>query len=395
MKNCISQIKNIPLSVPVISGNEWNYIKKCLDTGWVSSAGPFVSDFENTVSERMKVKSAIACVNGTSGLFIALKVCGVGNSDEVIVPVLTFIASVNVIRYLDAEPVFMDCDDYMNIDTAKLEEFCRKECLLTKKGLLKNKRSGRLIKAIMPVHIFGNPCDMEGIVAVAKKYNLKVIEDATESIGSYYTSGKFKGKFTGTIGDVGVFSFNGNKIITTGGGGMIVTNNRTIAKRAGYLTGQAKDDPVNYVHNEIGYNFRLSNIQAALGLAQFEQLEGFIKTKKKNYELYRKLLNGVNGIKIMDIPPGTAPNYWFYSLIIGKESSVDRERIMKSLEAKGVQSRPIWRLNHLQRPYRKNQSYKIKKAFWFWHRVLSLPCSVNLTSNEIEKLVSAIIELRG
>ena len=380
----------IPLSVPNLKGRELQYIKRCIDTNWVSSAGAFVSKFEDAICSYTHSKYAVACVNGTAGLHIALKLCGVGMGDEVIVPTLTFIAPANAVKYLGAEPVFMDCDDYMNIDPIKLREFCLKECKIAKSGLI-NRSTGRIIKAVIPVHIFGNPCDMQEITKIAKAYRLKVIEDATESLGSYYTLGTYKGKFTGTIGDIGVFSFNGNKIITTGGGGMIVTNNRLLAEKARYLTNQAKDDPVKYIHNEIGYNFRLTNLQAALGLAQLEQLKKFIKIKKSNYELYCKLLTSVRGLKMLGTPDGTSPNYWFYSLlVINKVHGIGREKLMDNLTKKGIQSRPIWQLNHLQLPYRKNQVYKIEKAPWFWERVLNLPCSTDLQEKQVRLVALAI-----
>ena len=383
----------IPLSVPNLGGKELQYIKKCIDTNWVSSAGGFVKEFEDAICGYVKAKYAIACVNGTAGLQIALKLSGVERNDEVIVPALTFIAPVNVVKYIDAEPVFMDCDDYMNIDPIKLKEFCLKECRIAKTGL-KNKSTGRIIKAVIPVHIFGNPCNMQEIMKIAKAYKLKVIEDATESLGSYYNSGLYRNKFTGTIGDIGVFSFNGNKIITTGGGGMIVTNNKIIARKARYLTNQAKDDSVNYIHSEIGYNFRLTNLQAAVGLAQLEQLKKFIKIKKNNYELYRKLLGAVRGIKMLEIPQGTSPNYWFYSLLVEKkEYGMDRKKLMDCLTKKGIQSRPIWYLNHLQRPYRKNQVYKIENAPGFWRRVLNVPCSTDLQEKQIKHIASVVCNL--
>lgn len=383
----------IPLSVPNLKGRELQYIKKCIDTNWVSSSGSFVKEFEEAICVYVKSKYAVACVNGTSGLQIALKLSGVRANDEVIVPTLTFIAPVNVVKYLGAEPVFMDCDNYMNIDPVKLREFCIKECKIAKAGLI-NKSTGRIIKAVVPVHIFGNPCDMQEIMRIAKAYRLKVIEDTTESLGSRYSLGVYKNKFTGTIGDIGVFSFNGNKIITTGGGGMIVTNNKKIAKKAKYLTEQAKDDSVRYIHNEIGYNFRLTNLQAAMGLAQLEQLKKFIKIKKNNYELYCKLFSSVKGIKMLGIPKGTSPNYWFYSLVVDKkEYGMDKDKLMKCLTKKKIQARPIWYLNHLQRPYRKNQAYKIEKALWFWKRVLNLPCSTSLQEKQIKHIASAICNL--
>lgn len=388
-------MKMIPLSVPNLKGRELQYIKKCIDTNWVSSSGSFVKDFEDAICSYVKSKHAVACVNGTAGLHIALNLSGVGKNDEVIVPALTFIAPVNAVKYLGAEPVFMDCDDYMNIDPVKLREFCIKECKITKAGL-RNKSTGRIIKAVVPVHIFGNPCDMQEIMRIAKAYRLKVIEDATESLGAYYTVGIYKDKFTGTIGDIGVLSFNGNKIITTGGGGMIVTNNRLLVEKARYFTNQAKDDPVRYIHHEIGYNFRLTNLQAALGLAQLEQLKKFIRIKKNNYELYCKLLSSVKGIKMLGIPRGTFPNYWFYSLLVEKkEYGMDRENLMNCLTKKNIQSRPIWYLNHLQRPYRTNQAYRIEKAQKFWKSVLNLPCSTSLQEKQINHIASAICSLAG
>ncbi len=387
--------KIIPLSTPSLKGKELDYLKRCIDTNWVSSSGNFVREFEGAICKYTKARFAVACVNGTCGLHMSLNLCGVKSGDEVIVPTLTFIAPVNTVRYLGAEPVFMDCDNYMNINCSKLREFCAKECSMTKSGL-KNKKTGRIIKAVIPVHVFENPCDMEEIMKIARKYYLKVIEDATESLGSYYTKGAYKNKFTGTIADMGVYSFNGNKIITTGGGGMIVTNNKRLAMKARYLTNQAKDDPVKYIHNQVGYNYRLTNLQAALGLAQLEQLKGFIDIKKRNYRLYKNLLGGVNGLEILDIPKGTSSNYWFYSLIIDeKKFGLNRNEVMRCLEAKGIQTRPIWYLNHLQRPYRKNQAYKIEKALWFWKRVLNLPCSVNLDEKQIRQIVFTIKDLKG
>lgn len=380
----------IPLSEPWISGNEWKYVRECLDTNWVSSAGKFVEKFESAIRRKFGVKRAVACMNATSGLFLALKVAGVGPRDEVIVPTLTFISPVNAVRYLGAEPVFMDCDDYMNIDPEKIDEFCRKECKTASNGLV-NKRTGRPVKAIVPVHIFGNPCDMDRIMPIARKYRLKVIEDAAESIGASYTKGTHSGRFTGTIGDLGVYSFNGNKIITSGGGGMVVSNNIALAEKARYLANQAKDDPVRYMHEEVGYNFRLTNMQAALGLAQLERLEGLIKAKKRNYALYKRMLEGTAGVEILGTPEGTSPNYWFYSLIVEKKGfGMDRDAVMKHLQVKGIQTRPVWYLNHLQRPYRGNRAYRIEKAPRFWRTVLNLPCNANLKREQIKYVTSAI-----
>lgn len=385
----------IPLSVPNLNGNELQYLKRCVDTNWVSSSGTFVPEFEKAICAYTKAGYAVACVNGTSGLQVALQLCGVGIDDEVLVPTLTFIAPVNVVKYLNAQPIFMDCDENMNIDCIKLWEFCAKECRLTKRGLM-NKKTGRIVKAVIPVHIFGNPCDMEGVMGIARKYRLKVVEDATESLGSYYTAGVYKKRFTGTIGDFGVLSFNGNKIITTGGGGMIVTNNRRLAEKAKYLTEQAKDDQVRYIHNEVGYNFRLTNLQAAIGLAQLEQLKGFIRTKKHNYDLYCELLKDIPGIRMLGVPEGASPNYWFYSLLIDKKIfSADRDGTMRRLQKSGIQTRPIWYLNHLQRPYRMNQAYKITRAPLFWKQVLNVPCSTNLKPAQVKYVAGVIRDMAG
>jgi len=380
----------IPLSIPNISGNEWKYIKQCLDGGWISSSGSLVGTFETEFRKVTHAGFAVSCMNGTCGLHVALQIAGLGPQDEVIVPTLSFIAPVNAVRYRNAEPVFMDCDEYLNMDPQKLRHFVRKECTLTRQGL-KNKKTKRIIKAIVPVHVFGNLCSMDEIMEVAKDAHLAVVEDAAEALGSRYTKGRYKGYFAGTIGDLGVYSFNANKIVTTGGGGMICTNNRTLAEKARYLINQAKDDPVRYVHNETGYNFSMTNIQAAMGVAQLERLGTFLLAKKKNYSLYKDKLRSVTGLRIMGIPAHTRPNYWFYSLIVDKDTfGLDREELMAKLSASGIQTRPLWYLNHLQAPYRKNQAYRIEKAAWFWERVLSLPCSTNLTEADINKVVGAI-----
>lgn len=282
----------IPLSVPNLKGNELEYVTHAVETEWVSTAGPYVKDFEEKIAEYVYTKGAVSCQNGTSGLHIALQVCDVTREDEVIVPTLTFIAAVNPVKYIGAEPIFMDCDDSLTIDADKLLEFCQNECSFIN-GKLINNKTKKHIKALVIVHVFGNMADMLKITEIAKEYNLKVIEDATEALGTYYIEGNYKGKYAGTIGDIGVYSFNGNKIITTGGGGMIVSNDEELLKRAKHLTTQAKSDELYYTHDEIGYNYRMTNLQAALGLAQLEQIEIFIKIKKENYYLYKESIKDI------------------------------------------------------------------------------------------------------
>ncbi|OGR69932.1 MAG: aminotransferase DegT [Elusimicrobia bacterium GWD2_63_28] len=379
----------IPLSEPNIGGNAWKYVKQCLDTGWVSGAGAFVDQFEEKICKYTGSPYAVAVVNGTSGLQLALRLCGVRPGDEVLVPTLTFIAPINTVRYVGAEPVFMDCDNFMNLDPKKTEEFLKKECHVTRKGVI-NKKTHRIIKAIIPVHVFGNPCDMKEIMRVARRFNLKVIEDATESLGSRYTEGKYKGRHTGTIGDFGVFSFNGNKIATTGSGGTLITADKKLAAAAKHLSTQAKLDGVRYVHDDVGYNFRLTNMQAALGLAQLEQLPSFIKIKKSNYLAYKKAFSQIQGLDFLGIPKGVDPNYWFYSLSLSGPEQ--REALMAFLVKQGIQSRPVWELNHRQKPYAHNQSYRIEKSPEFRDRVLNIPCSSGLTSAKVNKVCSAIKE---
>lgn len=380
----------IPLSVPHIAGNEWKYIKDCLDTGWVSSVGAYVSRFEEEICRYTGAKYAIACVNGTAALQTALKVAGMQPGEEVIVPTVTFIAPVNVVRYLDAHPVFMDCDDYYNLDIEKTIEFIKNEAIF-KNGITINKSTDRRISAIIPVHVFGNAVDMESLLEFCRKRNIKIIEDATESLGTFYLKGPLKGSHTGTIGDIGCYSFNGNKIITTGGGGMIVTNNAEYAERARYLTTQAKDDPVHFIHNDIGYNFRLTNIQAAMGVAQLEQLPEYIKIKKRNYIHYKEQIDAIPGFHMAKTPDYADCNHWFYALQIEKDMyGKGRDKLMNMLTRKDIQTRPLWYLNHLQKPYRNCRTYRIEKAIKLWEKTLNLPCSINLDKSDIEVICGNI-----
>lgn len=381
--------KVIPLSVPNLKGNELKYVTEAIRTEWVSTSGPYVNEFEKKIAKYVKAKGAVSCQNGTSGLHIALLLCGVTDNDEVIVPTLTFIAAVNPVRYIGADPIFMDCDDTLTMDVDKLEKFCREECSFLE-GKLVNNNTKRHIKAVLVVHVFGNMADMERIMQIANQYNLKVVEDATEALGTYYTKGKYKGKFAGTIGTVGVYSFNGNKIVTTGGGGMIVSEDEELLRKAKHLTTQAKIDELYYIHDEVGYNYRMTNLQAALGLAQLEQLEAFIKTKEENYNLYKEKIEEVPGLSILDFRTGIRSNYWFYSLFCNKSYPLNRDEIINYLLSKGVQSRPIWGLIHEQQPYSGSQEYKIKKAKHFWESVVNIPCSTNLTKEDVLYVVACL-----
>lgn len=377
----------IPLSVPHVAGNEWKYVKECLDTGWVSSVGSYVDEFEKQICRFTEAKFAIACTNGTAALQAALRIVGVSPNDEVIVPTVTFIAPVNAVHYAGAVPVFMDCDRYYNIDVEKTVDFIKNETSFIN-GQTINKTTKRRISALVPVHIFGNAVDLEPLISICKEKNIKVVEDAAESIGAYYLSGSLQNKHTGTIGDIGCYSFNGNKIITTGGGGMIVTNDESYAEKARYLSTQAKDDPVRYIHNEIGYNFRLTNIQAAMGVAQLEKLPDFIEIKKKNYQLYKEGIDKIPGLHLAEVPDYANNNYWMYCVQIDKDIyGKNREELMAHLSDNGIQTRPVWYLNHIQKPYKNCQSYYIEKAYEMIDKTLNVPCSVNLSSQSIDNVL--------
>lgn len=373
----------IPLSIPNFEGNEKKYVEDALAQGWVSTGGAYITQLEKQLAGYLHVPKAAACQSGTAGLHLSLIECGVTPGDLVIVPALTFIAAVNPVRYQFAEPVFMDCDDSLCIDPEKLRRFCENECE-QKQGELIHKASGRPVKAIIVVHVFGNLADMEQIMEIAAKFHLKVIEDATEALGSRYTEGPYAGKFAGTIGDFGAYSFNGNKIITTGGGGAVTAREEETVAHMQYLSTQAKDDPLFYIHDEVGYNYRMTNLQAALGAAQLEELDTFIARKHSNYELYQKLFADFPAGKLLGFRQGTWSNQWFYSL----ELKMDRltctlKELIASIQNDGVQTRAVWGLIHEQRPYRQYVAYEIERAPYYSACILNIPCSTQLTKEDI------------
>lgn len=409
-------MKQILLSIPNLSLDILENFKECIETGWISTGGRFITEFEEKVAQYVRVDEAVSMQSGTAGLHTALRVLDIEQDDEVIVPTLTFIAAVNPVKYVGAHPIFMDCDDSLCMDVDKLEEFLENECEIVPgdkvsenrklkcKGesrcsplnqenqkTLINKSTGRRITAIIIVHVFGNLVNMEKIMNLADKYNLKVIEDATEALGSYYLEGKFKGKHAGTIGDVGVYSFNANKIITTGGGGMMVSNDKILLDQARYLGVQAKKDSYYFIHDDIGYNYKMLNIQAALGVDQIDRIENFIITKINNYNLYKELLKDINGLFLLPFGKNIRANHWFYSLVINEEQyGMDRDRLLNKLNNLNIQSRPLWQLIHRQKPYRECQTYKIEKALYYEDKILNIPCSTNLTKEEVKHVGSML-----
>lgn len=381
----------IPLSVPNFEGNEKKYVEDALAQGWVSTGGAYIIQMEQKMAEFLNTENVAACQSGTSALHLSLVEAGVLPGDVVLVPPLTFIAAVNPVRYQFATPVFIDCDDSFCMDPDKLRAFCENKCDFKENVLL---FKGNAVKAIIVVHVFGNMADMEAIMDVAEKYHLKVIEDATEALGTYYTDGRYAGKYAGTIGDFGAYSFNGNKIITTGGGGAVTSNHAETVNHLRYLSTQAKNDPHYYIHDEVGYNYRMTNLQAALGVAQMEKLPEFIQRKHRNYEIYWEEFEGFPLAELMPFREGTFPNKWFYSLKIErtKITAAIRE-IITLLENKGIQTRAIWGLINEQKPYREEEIYQMEKAPYYASRILNLPCSTQITEEEIVYVAKAVKSL--
>ncbi len=372
----------IPLSIPHLAGNEWNYLKDCLDSGWVSSVGSYVDLFEQRISKYIGTEYGIATVNGTAALHLSLLACGVQPGDEVIVPAFTFIAPVNAIRYCGANPVLIGSESKtMNLDVQKVQEFLEEECISDPAGL-KNKQTGRYIKAILPVHIFGHPAEMSSLVSLADRYQLPVIEDASESLGSEY-----RGKKTGSLATVGCFSFNGNKIITCGGGGMVTTNQESLARRIRHLSTQANSKPFEYEHDEVGYNYRLTNIQAALGVAQLEQLDSFLEIKRSNAELYRQLLSEIPQVDLAWEEPWAKSNFWLCTLLV---PAADRKPLMDHLLSENIQVRPAWKLMHTLPMYQDCQKYRLEETEAVFEHCISIPSSVQLTEEEIRFVVKSI-----
>lgn len=379
--------KFIPLSVPNIHGNELKYVTDALKSEWVSTAGQDIAVFEKEFSSYLEIENACAVQSGTAGLHLCLRHFGIGPEDIVLVPTLTFIATVNPILYQNAEPIFFDCDDHLCIDAGQIKEYLEKYCIVRDQKTF-DKKSGKCVKAVIPVHIFGDYARMDDLMALAEKYHLFVIEDATEALGTKVSDGKYKDSFVGTIGDAAVFSFNGNKIITTGGGGMVVSKNKAVIDHIRYLSQQAKDDAVYFINNEIGYNYRMTNVQAAMGRGQLERLNEFVKIKQDNLTLYEKFLSD-SGYLLMTFRDKSRCNCWFYSLLM--PNAEQRDAMIRHLSANNIQSRPVWMLNHRQKPFLKYRKMPCPKAETFYDRIVNIPCSTNLTPDDIRCVCDTII----
>ena len=330
----------VPLHEPTFNEKEVEYVTDCVKTGWVSSVGSYVTRFEEDLAKFVGVKRAVAVVNGTAALHIALKIVGVESNDEVLLPSLTFIATANAVSYLRAIPHFVDVnEETLGVDPFKLEKYLD-EIAELRQGKLYNKQTNRRIKALVPMHTFGHPCMMDELITLCEKYKLILIEDAAESLGSYY-----KGKHTGTFGKVSAMSFNGNKIITTGGGGAILTNDEELADYAKHLTTTAKvPHRWEFIHDEIGFNYRMPNINAALGCAQLEKMPECIKQKRNLTKFYENLVANIEGIRLFKEPFNTQSNYWLQAILL--DEHYNRDEILGFLNEQGVMSRPIWTPMH-------------------------------------------------
>jgi perosamine synthetase len=360
--------KYIPLHTPLFIGNEKKYLEECIDSTFVSSVGKFVDIFEAKIAEYTGSARAVACVNGTNALHIALKLAGVEHSDEVITQPLTFIATVNAISYCGATPLFIDVDrKTMGLSPAALEAFLSLETVMKADGCY-NKSTKKRIKACVPMHTFGHPCRIDEISLICEKHKIELIEDAAESIGSFY-----KGKHTGTFGKIGVLSFNGNKIITTGGGGMLLFNDEELARRAKHLTTQAKiTHPWNFVHDEIGYNYRMPNINAALGVAQIENLDLYIGKKRLLAKTYEEFFQSEK-ISFFTEPENCVSNYWLNVILFESEDS--RDQFLNESNSQGVMTRPVWRLMNKLKMFENCQKGSLANSEWLEERVVNIPSS--------------------
>ena len=378
----------VPLSIPNFEGNEKKYVNDAVEQGWVSTGGAYIKKLEESLAKFLHTDNVAACQSGTAALHLSMVEAGVHPSDVVLVPPLTFIAAVNPVKYQFAAPVFIDCDDSFCMDPIKLREFCEEECTFEDNCLY---YQGKIVKAVVVVHVFGNMADMASIMDIARQYNLKVIEDATEALGTKYIDGPFAGKYAGTIGDFGCYSFNGNKIITTGGGGAVTSNDSNVVDHLRYLSTQAKNDVHYYIHNEIGYNYRMTNLQAALGVAQMEKLPEFIRRKQNNYKYYCQLFDGFELGEMIDFREGIDSNMWFYSLSINQNKvKASMREIITALEKRGIQTRAIWGLINEQIPYQQEKTYKLEKAPYYAERILNIPSSTQITKEEIEYVVKNV-----
>jgi aminotransferase in exopolysaccharide biosynthesis len=364
----------VALHEPSFEGNEWLYLKECLDSTFVSSVGKFVDRFEDELATYTGAKYAISVVNGTAALQIALKLAGVQTNDEVLVPALTFVATVNAITYCNAIPHFVDSEEgTLGIDTSKLRDYLQKNTS-QQSGKCVNNLSGRIVRALVPMHTFGHPSNIEGLLSIANDFNILLVEDAAESLGSFY-----HGQHTGTFGLFGTLSFNGNKTITTGGGGAILTNNEALARHAKHLTTTAKIPHAwEFRHDEIGYNYRMPNINAALGCAQLEKLSDKLASKRELFKRYQSAFAQVEGVSLLSEPKNSQSNYWLQTLVLDGSESENRDLILESTNNIGIMTRPAWELMNDLEPFKGFPSMDLSTSKSLVERIINIPSSPGL-----------------
>ena len=360
----------IPLHTPSFNGNEKKYLNECIDSTFVSSVGQYVDKFEQMMAGYTGAQYAVGVINGTAALHIALLLANVGSGDEVITQPVSFIATTNAIKYTGAQPIFVDIEiDTLGLSSEKLESFLRNQTFKGKDGYRYNNKTKKRVKACIPMHTYGHPCKIDEIKSICKNYNLTLIEDAAESIGSFY-----KGKHTGTFGEMGVFSFNGNKTITTGGGGMLVTNDASLAKKAKHLTTQAKTaHPWEYNHDEIGYNYRLINICAALGVAQLENIDEIVENKRQTAELYSNFFKH-SDITFFSEPIEAKSNYWLNLLLL--QNKQQRDDFLKTTNENGIMTRPVWTLHYKLPMFKENEKYFTENSELLEKIAVNIPSSI-------------------
>lgn len=363
---------SIALHEPRFDGDEWEFVKECLDTGWVSSIGSYVDEFESRLAAACGVDHAVAVVNGTAALQLAVMLAGVRRGDEVIVPAMTFAATANAIHHAGAVPHFADSEiATLGLDPDKLDRHLSEVCEATDEGF-RNRATGRRIAAIIPVHVFGHPVDMDRLADVAARYRLPVIEDAAEALGSSY-----KGRPAGSLSQIAALSFNGNKIVTTGGGGALLTNDEALAKRARHVATQAKRaHRWEFFHDEAGFNFRMPNINAALGVAQLMQLEGFVGAKRRLAESYMQAFEGMAHVTVFREPSFARSNYWLNTLILS--NCDDREPVLAATNDAGIMTRPVWTLLHKLPMFKDCPRMDLSTAEDLERRIVNIPSSAVL-----------------
>jgi dTDP-4-amino-4,6-dideoxygalactose transaminase len=377
----MSDLPGIPLAEPYLEGNALAYLAQCIETNYVSSVGPFVERFERQFAALLGVKYAVACASGTAALHVALRVLGVSAGDDVLVPTLTFVASANAVRYQDAVPFFVDAEPRSwNVDPGLVVEEIRRRA---RRGL-------RQPRVVQVVHILGQAANLEPLLDVCAAHDIPIVEDACESLGARYVGGRLDGRAVGTIGRIGCFSFNGNKIITTGSGGMLVTDDEALARRARHLTTHARLPGLEYWHDEVGYNYRLSNIAAALGVAQLEIFRELLARKARLAAQYDRGLSGVPGITTPQSAPWAESAWWLYAILVEDTAAIDRTALLTRLRADGVEARPVWAPLHLQRIFSNAPRLGGEVAERVFARALCLPSSCGLSAAAQRKVIDII-----